>query len=110
MWDIVFDLWQHRNGICHSPDHPWKLADLAEQQDYVRHQFALGSGGLARSDKRYFRDVNKTLALPLEEMVQWLNLVGMARDKAVENAAHQQLRAEARLMENWVGVAHAQIN
>ena len=37
LWDIIFDLWQHRNGIAHSEDHPWKIADIEHLQDEIRH-------------------------------------------------------------------------
>jgi hypothetical protein len=101
IWDISWDMWEHRNGIAHDTLHPRRLAKLQVIQQEVKDAFGDGCDDLLSRDKRLFdKGLEKILAGSDIEMRQWTTSVLLARRRATcakEDYA-ASLRAERSVM------------
>ena len=80
LWNTAWDLWEHRNGILHDKNHPWKIEENRQTALEIQEQFKLGSDGLAGKDKcRLWQPVGEILTLPPDTQKQWLLSIKAAR-------------------------------
>jgi hypothetical protein len=104
LWDISWDMWEHRNGIAHDPLHHRRLARLQETQRQVNDIFIAGSEGLLPRDKRLFTKGVERLTDGTEtDMQQWISSVLLARERADSSIADAaaSLRAERAAFKRW---------
>jgi hypothetical protein len=77
MWDVAWDLWDHRNGILHDKD-----VNIAEQQQNkeVEEEINLGPSTATREAKILFRPgLRNLLTLPPATKHAWLIRMRNAR-------------------------------
>ena len=80
LWMVAWDQWEHRNGIAHSPDHPWRMEEKPITAANIKNQFTLGTHGLAPRDHyRLNVDVDILLSYPYDRQKQWLQSILAAR-------------------------------
>ena len=80
LWDVSWDLWEHRNGIQHSEDHPWRIIEKQTLAAAIREQFRIGITTLARRDHSKLQGrPEDVLQFPFEQQQLWLNSILAAR-------------------------------
>jgi hypothetical protein len=103
MWDVAWDLWDHRNGILHN-----KEVNIAEQQQdrEVEEEFNLGPSTVTREAKRLFRPgLNNLLTLPPAAKHAWLIRIRNARIRYEESVQMRQaFTAERSGMGRWLQI------
>jgi hypothetical protein len=105
VWDISWDMWEHRNGIAHDPLHHRRLAQLHEMQRQVKEIFEEGREGLLPRDKRLFsKGVDRLTDGSETDMQQWITSVLLARERANSATADEaaSLRAGRALFRRWL--------
>ena len=87
---IVWDMWQFRNGVCHSSDGPEALAHHSRLNQEIDYQFMEGAGTLLKDDKHRIRNWTLTQVrnLDLVSKQNWVASIQAAR-KAFEQAGQQ---------------------
>ena len=100
LWDVAWDLWEHRNGILHDSDTDRTAKEVTEQ---IRAEYAAGARTLGEEDRQLFRtNLTGLLGSPLAVQQAWLASVKLARARAsrrVDSAFGQERRA----MQAWLG-------
>ena len=81
LWNIAWDLWEHRNGYVHSALQP--TTKIVQMVKAIRQEFQLGSAMLAVGDQPLFsKSINQLLQSPYEVQKAWIDLVQVARQRA----------------------------
>jgi hypothetical protein len=101
MWQIAWDLWEHRNGFLHDKD----TTIISIQTDAkIVQEFNIGAQHLDHATKALFRvGVQAVLSKPLDVKQQWLRRVDAARtNSALGN--QNSFRSERQVMARWLGL------
>ena len=108
LWDVAWDLWEHRNGILHDSD-----TNVAEQQlnFEVTVEYNMGPQTVTREARQLFRPgLNKLLLLLPAAKRAWLIRVRNSRIQFAELATtRQSFSAERSGMAHWLqpqGIVH----
>ena len=109
LWNVAWDLWEHRNGITHSADHPWRIEERNITADKIREQYYLGTTTLLRKDHhRLSRPQEELLALDHDEQTKWLQSVVASRKQYEQSLTrtddtHSQMVVNMRTnLSNWL--------
>jgi hypothetical protein len=105
VWNISWDMWEHRNHIKHNTMHPRKLAALENIKEQLQNIYNTGPGELLARDHRLFaKPIETLLKKDAIEMEQWITTVWVARRRAasVKEDHAASLRAERALMRRWL--------
>jgi hypothetical protein len=83
LWDVAWDLWEHRNGIVHAKENAETLHNMAEIDGEIRAQHLRGPQGLAQRDHHLFNGpVADILSASIIYRQKWLKRVETARARA----------------------------
>jgi hypothetical protein len=100
LWDIAWDLWEHRIGIVHAQANAANLHNMTLVDQEIRAHFRRGFIGLSQRDHHLFQsDVHDILAAPVQYRRKWLHRADTARARAgrrlitTYSAERQALRA-----------------
>jgi hypothetical protein len=101
LWEVAWDMWEHRNGILHDKEQSIILQNLHND---IREEFARGSDGLTREVRTLFnKGCEAVLAKPAEVKLQWLTRVQLARTRIdAEKALGKSYGRERKAMANWL--------
>jgi hypothetical protein len=101
LWDVAWDMWEHRNGILHDKEQSIILQNL---QNDIREEFARGSDGLTHESQSLFtKGCEAVLAQPAEVKLQWLARVKLARTRIdAKKALGGSYGKERKAMANWL--------
>ena len=109
LWNVAWDLWEHRNGITHSADHPWRIEERNITADKIREQYYLGTTTLLRKDHhRLSRPQEELLTLDHDEQTKWLQSVVASRKQYEQSLtrtdeSHSQMVVNMRTnLSNWL--------
>jgi hypothetical protein len=84
LWNVPWDLWEHRNGIVHAAENAEILNGMAEIDNEIRSKFQQGSHGLQQRNHGLFTGpVNGILAASIVFRQGWLQRVQTARARAL---------------------------
>ena len=103
VWDISFDMWEHRNKILHGDTTPQKLAQLQNLRLKAQEQFHLGTAGLLTQDHHWLEDHAAVFAMDLDSLRLWHKSITLAREAYTGSQAHtrstlnQSTRVHAQL-------------
>jgi hypothetical protein len=98
MWQVAWDLWEHRNGYLH--DNENNLISI-QVNEGIKNEFALGQWELDPQSRQLFSGgVNAVLHKPLDIRQQWLRRIQVARCRALERYGYA---AERKAMAHWLG-------
>jgi hypothetical protein len=98
MWQVAWDLWEHRNGYLHEKEN--NLISL-QVNEGIKHEFNLGYRELdPQSRVLFLGGLNSALHKPLDMRQQWLRRVQVARSRADER---REFAAERKAMAKWLG-------
>jgi hypothetical protein len=79
LWEISWDMWEHRNGELHHPASPAAFREHARLDALITLEYA-NIRSLSRKDLRWFRRPQAVLVLePIDYKLQWLESVRLAR-------------------------------
>jgi hypothetical protein len=79
LWEISWNMWEHRNGELKNPASPAMLREHARLDTVITHEYT-DTNTLFRRDRRWFRRPKEVLFTEaLEYKQQWLESVSMAR-------------------------------
>jgi predicted RNA-binding Zn-ribbon protein involved in translation (DUF1610 family) len=99
LWQVAWDLWEHRNGYLHANENSILTRQLDEE---IAHQFGLGTRGLDNNTKALFlkgaQDVQRK---PVEIKQQWVRRVTAAREM-MELGVTGGFQAERTMMARWL--------
>ena len=90
VWDITWQLWEHRNNILHNSMTPRKQAELDNLRDQARREFAKGQTGLDPNDYDMLEDKDEVLEMTLTEIKLWVQAIRLARAAYQRTAARIQ--------------------
>lgn len=101
MWEVSWDLWDHRNGILHNNENSVKYA---KQKREVELEFEEGYEGLARHVRRWFQGgVEAVLKLTPDQRQAFLVNVRAARTLASEaDGEGDTHRSQREFMQEWM--------
>jgi hypothetical protein len=101
LWDIAWDMWEHRNGILHDKDQSIILTALNND---IRDEFKRGYDGLSKETQALFSPGSVAiLQKPAEVKQQWLARVQLARQRSfMGNVRGLTYRQERQTMSRWL--------
>lgn len=109
LFNISWDMWDHRNNIKHKTLNPITLREIAILDTRIREEFELGSQELLSRDKRWFSKPHKVIIAKFTkvEKEQWLASVSNARWRWIRRREITRASQEAsrRLLLNWITTA-----
>jgi hypothetical protein len=102
MWQIAWDLWEHRNGYLHNKEDNLISQELNKR---LEQEFNKGTKLLRKSTRALFSGGLAALQRkPLEIRQQWLRRVTLARERD-EEAARETFHTERQAMSRWLGTS-----
>ena len=112
LFNVSWDLWEHRNGIRHNTPTAANLRELALLNGRIQQEFDTGDKNLLPRDKQW-------LSIPRERILseystaqkeQWLASVDFARLRWTRrrDLAHIAMSRSRQLLRQWLGVPHPQ--
>jgi hypothetical protein len=110
LWDIAWDMWQHRNHIKHNTLHPRKQQEMDIIGQRVTVLYEQGSEDLLARDRSLFlKSLTTLLKGNGNEQEQWITSVILAQQRAEAAKADRNasMTTERKLMETWLGILHA---
>jgi hypothetical protein len=78
--NLSWDMWDHRNKILHSSNHPWKLIKVRQADIQIEEDYKCGYRNLRQKDYKCLKPpLHITKNLPIEIKLQWLESLCLAR-------------------------------
>jgi hypothetical protein len=106
LFNISWDMWEHRNGIKYKTVTPAKIRELRMLNNRVKMEFDLGPRQLLPRDKRWFTHSIHTLTTTYTtvQKVQWLASVANARMRWTcrQDLHRASTDTSRRLLRNWL--------
>ena len=103
VWDVAWDLWEHRNSIVHAKD---SSAQLMKLQMEIKAEFEMGPATVTTDARILFRPGLDTILKGDEaQQTAWLIRIQRARVRFQERLAERQdsFRVERTVMSRWLG-------
>jgi len=101
LWDILWAHWEHRNGILHSPDHPWKLAEKQSLWQNIQEMRELGYDALLPQHQYLLKYSEPRMqAWTQDQQKQWLDSIQSAR--AVFRHQQEQINPPSTALDTWL--------
>jgi hypothetical protein len=101
MWQIAWDLWEHRNGYLHNEENNLISGEVNQK---IFAEFQLGCKQLDKNTRALFQlGLSAILQKPLDIRVQWVRRVQAARERAVTEV-HLFYQSERKVMAQWLGI------
>ena len=103
LWNIAWDLWEHRNGIVHDKQAGMTAAKLQQE---VRNEFQKGSANLPQEVRNLMRSSKEVLAWPSHYQRSWLIRIqkARARDECRRAEENERYTSERQGMYAWLGL------
>jgi hypothetical protein len=99
LWQIAWDLWEHRNGYLHQTENNLWSQQLDRE---IANQFALGCKDLDAKTRCLFQKGEQHIrSRPLDIKKQWVKRIQMAREQAALGG-HGTYQAERKMMAKWI--------
>ena len=113
LFDVAWDLWDHRNGILHSPLHPWRIEEYHRTDAEIREQFAKGTNDLKTTDHYRLESLDQVLQYDHHTKIQWLGSIKAARSHFADSqiprveGPNQQVANMRIGLHNWLRGSHS---
>jgi hypothetical protein len=101
LWDVAWNMWEHRNGILHNKEQSIILQQL---HNNIRDEFEKGSRDLPKEAHALFtQGCAAVLEKSVEVKQQWLARIQLARSQAIKlQTLGQTFGDERRTMARWL--------
>ena len=103
VWDVAWDLWEHRNSIAHGKDSSARLKQL---QMEITAEFEMGPATVTKDARILFRPGLEIILKGDEaQQMAWIHRIRRARVRFQELLAERQdsFRGERTVMSRWLG-------
>ena len=103
VWDVAWDLWEHRNSIMHAKD---SSAQLMKLQMEIKAEFEMGPATVTTDARILFRPgLDIILKGDEAQQMAWLRRIQRARARFQERLAERQesFKVERTIMSRWLG-------
>ena len=106
--DVAWDMWEHRNGIAHDINHPWRQEERRQTEAEIKDQFNIGTSTLKTQDRYYLESLEAVLQYDHATQQQWLSSVKAARSAFADSQIVPQERPNQLVegmragMTNWL--------
>ena len=101
LWEISWDMWEHRNGELRNPESPASLREHARLDARIYHEYK-DILTLAIKDRRWFGRSKEVIATEtIAYKQQWLESVGLARARFARRHP-PGLQAQRAAMRNFL--------
>ena len=106
LFNISWDMWEHRNAIKHNTPTAAKLRELQSLDDTIRDEYSLGTTNLIPRDHQWFQVPLETVLqeYDINKKQQWIVSVAQARmrwKRRLEHVQHSQ-NASRQILRNWL--------
>ena len=110
IWDISFNMWEHRNNILHGDNlTPAQASEHDTMRQGIRDEFAKGAATLLPIDRYRLHEDCKhwTLTLSYSKTKLWLDTVRLSRTAhaALQALVNTQLARQQQSMRDWLNTA-----
>jgi hypothetical protein len=92
LWEVSWDMWQHRNHIKHNTITPQLKRDIDKVLEHLAQQKIRGTQGLPAKDHRLINDLPPSKDTPISDLNIWLMAIMAAREAATANSMREELR------------------
>ena len=102
LWDVAWDLWEHRNSVAHHKEISQHFQQL---QRAIAEEFELGPASVTQEARQLFRPGKESILAGNEAMqMAWLVRIQRARIRFQERLEERQAgyRAERQMMAGWL--------
>jgi hypothetical protein len=108
LWDVQWQVWDHRNNINHNHATPEKRDKLAALRLQAQEELDQGCLDLPPEDRQLFTDPDKVALYDLEMLKMWLQDVHLARQALRQNLnlKRDQVARSRELMHAWLSTAN----
>jgi len=104
LWNISWDLWDHRNEALHNPQNARNDILDSRINDQIRSLFGQGLQAVPRDSFRFFQmTLNTLLDKPRHYKTSWVASVEVAKRRKQHHEYGAYL-LEQRLMRHWLGL------
>ena len=101
LWEILWNMWEHRNGELTNPESPASLREHARLDLLITLEYE-DIISLAIKDRRWFRRSKEAIATEtIDYKTQWLESVGFARARFARRQP-TYLQAQRAAMRNYL--------
>jgi hypothetical protein len=107
LWDIAWDMWQHRNHVIHNTLHSKKQLEMELLGLQVNEWYKQGPEELLIRDRNLFQKSVETLLKGTgNKQEQWVTSVRLAHQQAAAAKATRDASMinKGSLMETWLGI------
>ena len=106
LYNISWDMWEHRNNIKHNTLNPAKFRKIRALDTSIRQEYTKGQDNLLSRDQRWFKHTAQTIIdqyTPTEKS-QWLTSIRNARWRWLQRQESHRLTQDAsrQLLRNWL--------
>ena len=108
LWTINRNMWEHRNQVKHSTEHPDHLSAMDDIMSEVLAQADMGYDSLLPADRRlYPHNLDKFRGQTKAQLLQWLASMQLAREAYKREQGQQilQLQQQQTHMRSWLSTA-----
>jgi hypothetical protein len=104
VWELSFEMWEHRNRVFHDPTHPWRIAHSQDRDERILQYFTrYHESHFLVNDRRLFKTTAEHIQENYsdEQKEQWLESVAIAKMRKA--GARSSAMANSRLlMQHWL--------
>lgn len=101
LWDTLWVHWEHRNGILHSPQHPWKVAKKQALWTTIEQHLELGIDALLPQHQYLLRYSEQRMqSWTIQQQQRWLDSVQSAR--ALFTHDQEALHPTNTVLDEWM--------
>jgi hypothetical protein len=105
LWEISWDMWEHRNGELHNPTSPAALREHARLDALITIEYQKPRK-LVKKDRRWFRRPSTLVFTEaINYKLQWLESVNLARAR-YSRRQRKDLTIERNGMRNYLRPSH----
>jgi hypothetical protein len=104
VWELSFEMWEHRNRVFHDPTHPWRIAQSKDRDARILQYFTrYHESHFLLNDRRLFTTTAEHIQEHYsdEQKEQWLESVAIAKMRKA-GARSTALANSRLLMQHWL--------
>lgn len=104
IWEVSFEMWEHRNRVLHNPSHPWNQKKTRDRDARITAEVVgYREPAYLKKDRRLFNHTVEHLLNHYsdEQKEQWLESVAVARMRKT-GVRSKSMTSSRLLMQHWL--------
>ena len=105
MWDVAWDLWDHRNKVAHARKNQAKLHNMKNVDTEIRSQFQRGPESMPdRYEYLFAGSITDLLKSSVNHRLSWIKSIRKARSMNTTRKARraESFAASRQFMQEWL--------